>query len=197
MDVMQAIKERRSIRKYRTDPVTDEMLQTVLEAARWAPSWANTQCWRLIVVRDPETRRRLSETVSSTNPPGRNGAADAVRDAPVLIVACAEPGRAGAFSGGERRGSPATDKGEWWYMFDLGLAMQNLTLATHALGLGTVHVGMFDAAQAAAIVGTPRSIVVVELMPLGWPDESPSPRPRKEVNQFVSYERYSEPLQPK
>ena len=53
MNVMEAIKGRRSVRKYRPDPVNDETLEAVLEAARWAPSWANNQCWRFVVVREP------------------------------------------------------------------------------------------------------------------------------------------------
>lgn len=191
MEVMQAIKERRSIRKYRAEPVTEEMLQTVLEAARWAPSWSNTQCWRLIVVRDKEMKRCLSETLRSTRPDVRNKGADAVRDAPVVIVACAERGRSGFYSSGDKQGQAATDKGEYWYMFDLALAMQNLTLAAHALGLGTLHIGMADAVEVARLMGVPQGVAVVEVMPLGWPDEKPALRPRKEISQFVSYERYS------
>jgi len=85
---------------------------------------------------------------------------------------------------------PATEKGEWWFMFDVGLAMQNITLAAHALGLGTVHIGNFDTNEVARILGIPANIAVVELMALGWPDETPPVRPRKEISEFVVYERY-------
>ena len=85
---------------------------------------------------------------------------------------------------------PATDKGQWWLMFDLGLAMQNVALAARALGLGTVHIGMFDAEEVARILDIPDNVVVVELMALGWPDETPPVRPRKEISDFVSYEKY-------
>lgn len=189
MDVMQAIKERRSVRKFLADPVTDEQLQTVLEAARWAPSWANTQCPRFIIVRTPEVKSRLAETLSPVRPNIPNGAADAVRHAPVVIVACAEKSLSGCYRSGETR-VPATDKGEWWYMFDVGLAMQNITLAAHALGLGTVHVGLFDAPKVAGIVGAPDNVAVVEILPLGWP-EKPSAAPRrKELAEFVFNERF-------
>lgn len=190
MDVMQAITGRRSIRKYRTEPVTEEALQAILEAARWAPSWANTQCWRLIVVRDEETKSKLAETLKSTKPGGKNAATEAVRNAPVVIVACAERGLSGCYKSEDEQRVPATDKGEWWFMFDVGLAMQNLTLAAHALGLGTVHVGLFDAGEAARILGVPENIAVVELMPLGWPDEEPPARLRKDTSEFVFNERY-------
>lgn len=189
MDVIQAIKERRSVRKFRGDPVTDEQLQTVLEAARWAPSWANTQCSRFIIVRTPEVKSRLAETLSPVRPNIPNGAADAVRHAPVVIVACAEKSLSGCYRSGETR-VPATDKGEWWYMFDVGLAMQNITLAAYALGLGTVHVGLFDAAKAAGIVGAPDNVSVVEILPLGWPEKASAAPRRKELVEFVFNERF-------
>jgi len=141
LDVMQAIRERRSIRKYRADPIREEALHAIFEAARWAPSWGNTQCLRLVVVQDQATKSKLAETLRSTRPEGKNGATEAVRNAPVVLVACAERRLSGYNRSGDKQGTPATDKGEWWFMFDLGLAMQNVTLAAHALGLGTVHVG--------------------------------------------------------
>ena len=63
LEVLEAIRTRRSIRKYKTDPIDDKTLETVLEAARWAPSWANTQCWRFIVVRDGDIKSRLANTL--------------------------------------------------------------------------------------------------------------------------------------
>ena len=190
MDVMQAIKERRSVRKYRPEPVPEEALNTVLEAARWAPSWANSQCRRLIVVRDQETKSKLAETLRTRIPGKKNAATEAMIEAPVVIVACAERWLSGCFTSEDKQGIPATDKGEWWFMFDVGLAMQNATLAAHALGLGTVHVGLFDVDEVTRILGIPDNIAVVELMPLGWPNEEPPIRPRKEINEFVFYEKY-------
>lgn len=191
MDLMQAIRERRSIRKFRPDPIPEEALGAVLEAARLAPSWANTQCWRLVVVRNPDTRAKLAEALTTGRPGAKNAAFEAVRNAPIVIVACAQRGLSGCYSAGDKKGAPATDKGEWWFMFDLGLAMHNLTLAAHALGLGTVHVGLFDAAAVARILGVPESVAVVEIIPLGRPDENPPARPRKELSEFVFYEKYS------
>ncbi len=194
MEVFEAILKRRSIRSF--DPVkrlTNEQIKKLWEAARWAPSWANTQCWRLIVVRDSMIKSKLADALRAAREGAKNRAADAVRDVPIVIVACAERGVSGSYYAGEKRGMPATDKGEYWYMFDLGLAMQNVTLAAHALGLGTGHVGMFDAPKVAGILGVPDNVAVVELMPLGWPDEKPEVRPRKEVSQFTFYDKYSAP----
>jgi nitroreductase len=191
MEVMEAIKARRSIRKYKTAPVDDKTLEAVLEAARWAPSWANTQCWRFVVVRDSDIRNRLADTAITVSSSRPNTGAEAMRDAPVAIVACAELGKAGY-----RRGKPdtdevrqpATDKGDW-YMFDVALAMQNLVLAAHALGLGTVHIGAFDAKKAAAVLGVPEGFCVVEMTPLGYPDEDRT-SVRKELSEIVYYDKY-------
>jgi len=181
MEVIQAIKERRSIRKYKPEPVSDEELNIVLEAARWAPSWANTQCWRFIVVRDKEKKVGLSQTLTPQNP-----STNAVIDAPLVIVACAEKGRSGYY-----KGNPATDKGDW-FMFDLGLAMQNLCLAAHSIGLGTVHIGAFNAQKAGEILNLPEGTVVVEMTPLGHPLGEVKTPPRKELEELVFYESYGE-----
>jgi len=87
-------------------------------------------------------------------------------------------------------GQRATDKGDYWYMYDVALAMQNLTLAAHSLGLGTVHVGSFDAKRVAELLGVPAGFVVVAMTPLGYPEREGPPRPRKELSEIVFYERY-------
>ncbi len=180
MEVLEAIKTRRSIRKYKATPVDGKTIELVLEAARWAPSWANTQCWRFIVVQDKDIKNKLADTLNPTN-----SAVDAIRQAPLVIVACAELGKSGCYDG-----VPATDKGDW-YMFDVALAMQNLVLAAHSLGLGTVHVGLFDANEAAKILEVPPGFCVVEMTPLGYPDQVRNPRPRKELSEIVFYDKYT------
>jgi nitroreductase len=179
MEVMEAIKTRRSIRKYKADPVADQTLETVLEAARWAPSWANTQCWRFIVVRQADIKNKLADTLNDTNP-----AMDAIRKAPLVIVACAELGKSGYYDE-----VAVTDKGDW-FMFDVALAMQNLALAAHSQGLATVHVGRFDAEEAARILGVPQGYCVVEMTPLGYPDQVRDPRPRKELPEIVFHDKW-------
>ncbi len=186
MEVLEAIKTRRSIRKYRATPVDDKTIELVLEAARWAPSWANTQCWRFIVVRDDNTKSKLADTLVAMEPESgvTNRSTIAIRSAPVVVVACAELGKSGY-----KQGKPATDKGDW-YMFDVALAMQNLTLAAHSLGLGTVHVGLFDTKKVAGILEVPRGFCVVEMTPLGYPDQEPKVRPRKELSEIAFYGKY-------
>ncbi len=182
MELLEVIKGRRAVRKYKPTPIKDEDLNAILEAARWAPSWRNSQCWRFILVRDPEIRARLAETLPETNL-----ALPAIEEqAPLVIVACAELGK----SGYSRKGQRATNKGEWWYMFDTALALQNMVLMAHSLGLGTVHVGRFDAAKAAQILELPENIVVVEMIPLGYAAEQPEVKSRKELSEIVFHDKY-------
>jgi nitroreductase len=178
MEVMEAIRTRRSIRKFRDKPVEEEKLRAVLEAARLAPSWANLQCWRFVVVKNPEVRGKISElsyVEAFFSPKGykTNPARNALAEAPVLIVACADPEQSG-------------DLGEQhYYLADMGIAAQNLMLAAHAQGLGTVFVGVFDEEKVRDLLGIPATIRIVGLFPLGYPEgdnkEGPSRKPLEEI----------------
>ena len=90
---------------------------------------------------------------------------------------------------GYKGGQATTDKGDW-FMFDVALAMHNLVLAAHALGLGTVYVGLFDAKKVASILSVPEGYCAVAITPLGYPDEIKEPRPRKELGEIVHYDRW-------
>ena len=179
MDLMDAIKGRRSIRKYKPDPVSEETLQEVMEAVRWAPSWANTQCWEVIVVKDPRVKSDLAACLSKGNP-----ASSSMTDAPIVLVLCGIRGISGYY-----KGEPKTEKGDW-LTFDTGLAMQNLCLVAHALGLGTVIVGNFNHRKVAEILGVPQNGEVVVLTPLGYPATEGSTPKRKDVSEFVFSDRY-------
>jgi len=180
MDIIDLIKSRRSVRKLKPDPVPDEVLMKLLEAARWAPSWANTQCWEFIVVKDPEIKAELSETLV----PPRNPAKNVVANAPVVIAALGRKGVSGF-----HRGSAVTSKGDW-LMFDVALAVQNLVLEAHALGLGTVIVGAFDFEKASKILKVPPHVELVALIPVGYPDETPQAPPRKKLSDMVYRDVY-------
>jgi len=179
MDLMEAIPKRRSIRKYKSDPVPEEVLRTILEAVRWSPSWANTQCWEIIVVKDSTVKSDLALTLPKTNP-----ALSSMTEAPLVLVLCGKKGISGF-----KKGEAATIKGDW-LMFDTGMAMQTICLTAHAFGLGTVVVGMFDHKKAEEILGTPPNVEVVAMTPLGYPaTEGVAPK-RKEITEFVFYEKY-------
>ncbi len=179
MDLMETIKGRRSIRKYKPDPVPEEVLRALLEAVRWAPSWANTQCWEVIVLKDPKIKSELTTALPKTNP-----ALSSISDAPIVIVLCGKKGVSGF-----KKGEAATVKGDW-LMFDTGIAMQTLCLTAYSMGLGTVVVGMVDHKKAEEILGLPQNAEVVAMTPLGYPAaEGAAPR-RKEITEFVFYDKY-------
>ncbi len=184
MELLKLIKTRRTIRKYGEKNVEKEKLMKVLEAARWAPSWANTQCWEFIAVRDAKTKAILSETLPKTNP-----AKGAVANAPIVIAVCGKKGTSGYIDN-----KPIPEKKDSWQMFDLGLAMENLTLMAHSMGLGTVHVGWFSSKKAKKILKVPENIDLIELVPLGYPAKIPKRTTRKEIGRFVFLDRYGRRL---
>lgn len=173
-DLMKIIRERRSVRKYEERDVPEEALNTLLEAVRWSPSWANTQCWEIVVVRD----RAVKEQLQATLPPKGNPAAGAMVQAPVVLVLCAKLKSSGFY-----KGEVTTKFGEW-FMFDLGIACQNLCLAAHALGLGTVVVGLFDHDKAKRVLQVPESHELVVMVPLGFPAKISAAPNRREVGEF-------------
>ncbi|MBN2497619.1 MAG: nitroreductase family protein [Deltaproteobacteria bacterium] len=174
MDALECILSRRSVRKYTPDPVSEEDLARILEAVRFAPSWANTQCVAWIRVQDPERRQALQQTLPDGNPARR-----AVVEAPVLLALCARKGLAGYY-----KDQPATVHGDW-HMFDAGIAVQTLSLAAWALGYGTVNVGLLDHRAAAEILRLPGEMDLLELVPLGRPASVPRPPERKALDAIV------------
>lgn len=180
MEVFEAIEGRRSVRRYKKEEVEEENIEKILKAATWAPSWANTQCWRFILVRDQDKKEALVEELSEGNP-----ATDAFYDAPIVIVFCAKRGVSGY-----KKGEAVTEKGDW-YMFDVALAMQNLMLAAHSLGLGTVPTGSFNAENVEDLLEVPKDVSVVSMTPVGYPDREPSAPKRKELEEIVFEDSYA------
>jgi len=179
MELMEAIKTRRSVRNFESKDVSDEQVNQILEAVQWAQSWANTQCWEVIVVRDPETKVKLQETLPKTNP-----AFKAMTEAPVIFVLCGKLQAAGYYKG------QVTTKFGDWFMFDIGIAAQNLCLRVHDLGLGSVIVGLFDHNKAKEVLGVPDGYEVVVMIPVGYPAKVPSAPKRKEISEFTHYEKF-------
>lgn len=180
MDTIECILSRRSIRHFTTDKVPDNVMQELLEAARWAPSWANTQTWEVVVVEDQDIRKRLAETTSV------NRGTQAVTEASAVVVFCSRQGISGT-----KDGVYATAKGDW-SMFDCALACQNFCLAAHNRGLGTVYLGRFDHQQVDAILALPESIESVVMIPLGYASGEAKAPPRKTINEFVHLDRFGQ-----
>ncbi len=185
MELFEAIRNRRSVRRFSGRPVEDEKLQALFEAVRMSPSWANRQCWRFVVVRDVRTREAISDlsyVESFFAPKGYkvNPSKKGLAEAPVVIVACADPAQSGSI---------------WdqpYYMTDAGIASQTLMLAAHGLGLGTVFVGVFDDPKLRSLLNIPAGIRIVGLFPVGYPlDETKKEAPpRKPVGEIVFSEKW-------
>ncbi len=175
MELDQAITDRRSIRKFNDYMVSDEEIRALIEAAGQAPSWANTQVWEFIAVRDRELIEKVVQTYAEKNPAARGSLS-----ASVLIVACAKTGVSGCYDGKD-----VTSLSNW-YMFDLGMAVQNLCLKAHAMGLGTVVVGLMDHQTCKEVLTVPAGHEVVAVIPVGRPAApGKSGPPRKELAEFL------------
>jgi nitroreductase len=180
MELMDAIFHRRSVRKFTDYAVTDDEIRQLLEAARWAPSWANTQVWEFIVVRDKALMEQIVGTYVDKNPATKCSLA-----ASALILACAKTGVSGCYGGKD------VTKFSNWFMFDLGIAVQNFCLKAHELGLGSVVVGFMDHDACKKIVGLPDGYEVVAVLPIGKPAvEGKQGPPRKELSAFVHLNTY-------
>jgi nitroreductase len=191
MELFEAINSRRSIRKYKADPVDDKKIEAILEAGRWAPSWSNTQCWRFIVVRDAQVKAKIAESLLRFKLPDKeieNPATNNIKNVPVVIVVCARMGTSGT-APGTGSGAFFTDKGNW-YMFDTALAVENMVLAAHGLGLGTVIIGTFDAVKLGKTLNVPEGYQVVTLFPVGVPEQAGKVPPRKELSEIAFKDKW-------
>jgi nitroreductase len=170
LTVMDVIRRRRSIRKYRPSEIPREHLLEILEAGRLAPSAGNRQPWMFIVVRDPDQRRRLAEAARGQM---------FIADAAAVLVAIADP-----------EASPR------WCEKDVMIAMENMVLAATELGYGSCYIGAFEEEGVKSLLKIPDGLRVVALLPIGVPDEAPPQRPRKGLNEVFFGEEYGKPLEP-
>jgi nitroreductase len=189
MDIIEAIITRRSIRRFSERPIADSVLQSLFETVRMSPSWANMQCWRFITIKDTASKEKISELTyveAFFSPKGykANPAKKGLAEAPVVIVACADPAQSGELWG------------QSYYMTDIGIAAQSLMLAAHSMGLGTVFVGVFQEEQLRMLLNIPSQIRIVGLFPLGYPrDEIKEGPPRKALNEIVFHEKWGQGME--
>ncbi|MDD4239216.1 MAG: nitroreductase family protein [Desulfotomaculaceae bacterium] len=169
MDVFTAISERRSVRAYQGTEVDEEKINQIIEAGRLAPSAANRQEWKFIVVRNHETRQKLA---SAANNQGFLG------EAPVVIVCCAMESKV------------IMPCGQLAYTVDLSIATAYMILAAYELDLGTCWIGAFKEEEVKKVLDIPNHIRVVSLFPVGYPAQNPAGRPRKSREQILCFEKY-------
>jgi nitroreductase len=171
MSILEIIRDRRSVRRYNGDPVPEETLARVLEAARLAPSAKNLQPWKFVVVRDRATKIGLAKASFEQS---------FMSEADIVVAACGFPDKAYPRQGRYMNSWP----------IDLAIAFEHLILQAADEGLGTCWIGAFDETAVKTVLGVPEDVKVMAMTPLGWPAESPLPRGRKAMEEIVSYDRY-------
>ena len=149
MEFIDVVAARKSVRDFLDKEVEEEKLTKILEAARLAPSWANKQCCKYIVVKDKAKIQDLAGGFNSW-----------LKKAPVILAACADPKGSGSHDGMD------------YYLVDVGISMQQLVLAAADLGLGTCWIGAFDESKVKKILTVPEKIKVVALTPVGYPADA-------------------------
>jgi len=180
MELHDAIMTRRSVRKFTDYYVTDDEIAKLLEAAQWAPSWKNSQCWEFIIIRDSELMKKVADTYSATNPSRKCS-----ETASVLIAVCGKRDLPGYMKGEQET------KFDSWFMFDLGIAVQNIALRAHELGLGTVVVGLMDHDKCADLLNVQSPYEVVAVLPIGQPVEFKKEGPkRREISEFTHKDKF-------
>lgn len=170
------IRSRRSIRRFQERLITQETLVELFDAGRYAPSWGNLQCWEVLVVEDPEDKKKLAGLLSAKNP-----ATKCTETAPVLLGICGDPQKSGFYKGVQ------VTRYEQWFLYDLGILSQTLCLKAWQQGLGSVIIGSFDHQAAEALLGVPDGLQLVALIALGYPDHDPPIPKRRAIEDFVRY----------
>ena len=171
MSVLQVIKKRQSIRRYKEDLIPEEALLRVVEAARLAPSGKNLQPWKFIIVRDQVLKEKLASASAGQF---------FIAKAPVIIVGCGFPDNCYARMGRYMKSWPV----------DVTIALEHLILQAQEEGLGTCWIGSFEEEEVKAILNIPRNVRVLALTPLGYPDETPPFRKRKSLDKIISYDGF-------
>jgi nitroreductase len=193
MDFDQVIRNRRSIRHFKSDPVSDQIISEILESARLAPSGGNIQPWRFVIIRSPEIKEKLkSATIWRF-----------ALKAPVIIACCSdlsaaegrqarllELSQAGVFENVDMDGEYAPpernrDQLTAYLNLNVGIAITQMMLTAVDLGLGSCWIGGFDAAKTKEILSLDETLQIVALLPIGYPDRSPAQRPRFALEKLI------------
>ena len=174
MNVFEAIKTRRSVRKYRPQPIPEDHLKQIMTAAQLAPSAGNRQPWRFILVKDPDTKKQLGTIARNQT---------WISDAGVIVAALAMDKKNPEIS-------------ERWAERDVMTAVEHMVLAAWELGYGTCWIGAFNEDQVKELLKVPREMTVINLLPIGVPDQTPEPKGRKTIEELFHLDRYGNPIKP-
>lgn len=176
MEFLEVITKRKSIRKYTADPIEKDKLQRIFDAARYAPSWKNMQCWRFMAIDDRETIEKVKAHCDDWN---KKIISD---ELPMVVLLFAVEADSGVRDGKD------------YYMLDAGLAMEHLMLAAANEGLGTCWLGLFDEQPINEALDIPEGVRLVAISPLGYPAQDPAPRPRKELSEIAFGNVWGKPI---
>lgn len=170
MDVFEAIKTRRSIRKF--DPykkISQEQIKKLLESARWAPSAGNLQSRYFVIVKNIRQKKLLVKASIYKQ--------EFISQAQAVIIVCADPKKSASQYGSRGR--------KLYAVQDAAIAAQNIWLAATAMGLGTVWVGAFDEKKVSQLLKLPKNLRPTVIMPIGYPAEKPLPPERRPLKEIV------------
>ncbi len=179
MEFLDCAKGRRSVRKFKQEPVEKQIIDDIVSVATYAPSWKNSQTTRYIVINDRGLIDKLADDCSLNFEFNQK----TLRQTPCVVIVATIDGR----SGYERDGSATTSKGSHWQSFDAGIATQTFLLAAHDCGLGSVVLGIFDEKAVANLIEMPEGQSVSAIIAMGYPTDEPTAPARKSVDDLVTY----------
>jgi nitroreductase len=168
MNLYETIKKRYSCRSYSSKPIEAEKLDRILEAARLAPSAKNLQDWRFVVVTDEKKRKEVAAAANEQM---------FIATAPAIIVGCSN-------------GDYVMRCGLKINSIDVAIAMEHIALAATAEGLATCWIGSFYPEKIRKVLDIPENIEIIELMPIGYPEDKETRRPRENIEKIVCYEKW-------
>lgn len=179
--MIKTIQNRRSIRKYKDQPVEEETLLKIIDCGRLAPSDSNTQPWNFIVVRSEEMRTKLAHVSHKQ---------DWMVGAPVFIVCVADIRVTTTEKGPMDIDEETPGIGPKQIILDTAIAGENIVLAAESLGLGTCWVTWYIQEEIRPVLGIPNDKYVVAIITMGYADQSPNQRPRRSLDEVVRYEKW-------
>lgn len=177
MNTLECIKSRRSVRAFKPEKVDHAVIEQIIEAASFAPSWKNTQISRYTLIESEELKAKIAESIDF------EFNVNTINNAPQLVVISYIKNRCGF----ERDGSFTTKKGASWQMFDAGIASQTFVLSAYELGVSSVIMGIFDPDTIAEIIDLPDNQEVAALIAIGYEKEHPTAPARKSTADLLTY----------
>jgi nitroreductase len=205
-DFLELVRNRRSIRRFKTDPIPDEYVENIIEAARWAPSGANSQPWEFFVVKDKDTKEKIVELVKEHNEPSRRveltreeplrhpsvnrpSGDPGYKDAPVFIILFGDPRTREAYP----RMATLT-RGASIFVSSQASAFLYMHLAATTLGLGSQWVSATSYPEVQSVIKqlleVPQNLDLYDMMAVGYPAHEPKARLIRERKELVHYGRY-------